>query len=343
VGDLGGAARVRPLGFSDTSFRFTRLSPFVVTLEDFRLGGEHPSLTIDWLELRFSVPDVFRGRIDRLRARGVEIPLVTDGTRVRAPLLERTETLVSSRRNEGLPLPLFSRASRSAKPPSMICVCPSAPQPARRRGAGLQPRRVLRGGGRTLVRGLGDSASFLGRPERRGGVNARVSGALTPSNGAWQASAELTVERGEALVACLRRIAPNRIAAFPVLATNVGVTVRGTLSARAWTQVDAFESALELKRGSGFTWGERGEHVRFQTFRVEASGAPRDAQARFSAGVSGFRCGRRRGGGRGNGTVVRRPGTVRFRQTETNRVVCASGDADLRGARPCACCRMSCR
>jgi hypothetical protein len=320
---------LRRLGVSDVSFRLTRLSPDGVTVEDVRFGGAHPVLAVDWLELRFSPAELRHGRIDRLRVRGVDVPLVVDGQRLRLPLQERVSALLTNRVTAGV-----DRAAAGAPAFSVPAIGEVSVYDLRmplQTADGRELERVVCSGG-VFAEADASRMRFWGDLRTTFGVEGRFSGSATPLDGAWRAESELKAKRVEDLVARLRTIAPDAVSAVcGVALSNVSATVRGSVSVRSWSQVTAFDGSLELGRGSGFSWGSRGENLRFQTFRVEGSGTPGDAQCRFSMGVSGFRLGGGLGAEQDDGRLLGARGTVRWSQSATNRSVRAVCDTDLPG------------
>ena len=71
-------------GLADATCRLVRLSPGCVVLEDFRLGAPEAVLTIGRAEVRFTCPDVARGRLDSIRVSGLRTCVTIDGGQVLA-------------------------------------------------------------------------------------------------------------------------------------------------------------------------------------------------------------------------------------------------------------------
>lgn len=325
-------------GLPDVSFRLARLSPSCVVVEDVRLGDPvSPLLAVERAEVRYSLADALGGHIDRVRISGVETPFVWRSSGVCSPLLERLATVVSNaaagsrgvavarpRTPAGLPVGEVSLYDvrvplRAADGRELDRLCVDVVAVAEPDTLGGKDRSAGR------LRVLANAKDSLG-------LEARLAGALTPQSGSWSASAEAKVRRVDDWVAPLRAAAPEWLARLPVLPTNCSAAVRGTASGSGWTRVGPFEGTFELGRNSGVVWGSKGEYVRLQTFRVEASGTPADVQCRLSAGVSGFRV---EGGGlqaaQEEGRLLGLRGSARLQQTATNRTLRATCDTDLPG------------
>ncbi len=84
-------------GLADVDFRLTTLAPGRIVIEDVRWGTPAPAVSVDWLEIRFSYPDVTRGWLDRVRIRGIRTPLVVKAGRATSPLVERVAALAAVR------------------------------------------------------------------------------------------------------------------------------------------------------------------------------------------------------------------------------------------------------
>jgi hypothetical protein len=87
-------------GFADADFTIRTLSPGHVVVEDIRVGMPVPSLTIDRVDVRFSIREVLRRRIERVTVRGVRTQVTVDGGKVTSPLYERVRPLLESQPKE---------------------------------------------------------------------------------------------------------------------------------------------------------------------------------------------------------------------------------------------------
>ncbi len=320
-------------GLSDASFTLVRLSPGCVILENLRLGVPEPVLTVGRIEVRFSYPEVSRGQLDRLRVTGVRTQLVIDGGRAVSPLLERLKPLLKEQAERGIARP------------------PDASQQEQKFSVGeasvydVQVALKL-ADGRDVMTLLGD-ASVVSEPaggERRSeryrlwtslrdsvGSQATVSGTVDPETGALALVPDVKIKSVEALLGRVRLIAPAPVATLAAFPTNCSLAVRGSLAVAGWTNAGPFEGVVELGRGSTFTLAKPEGFVRLQSFRIEASGTPRDVQCRLSAGLAGFRVGGQLEASQEEGRLLSVRGTARFRQTPTNRWVHATLDSDLPG------------
>jgi len=322
-------------GVFDASFRIANLSASRVVVEDFSLGGEEPVLTVKWAEARFALSDAIHGQVARVRLRGVETPLVWRGARLDSALQARLSTLVSNAAARGRGNDVKSRSP--------------APFVAPVGEFSLYDLRVpLRAADGREIDCLRCDLGAVAEPESAGcsetgrfrlwadardalGAEARLSGTVAARSGEWTVSAEAKAKRVDAWVAALRSAAPEWAARLPALPTNCSASVRGAVSGGGWTRIGPFEGNFELGRNSGLVWGTRGEYVRFQTFRVEASGIPQDVQCRVSAGVSGFRVGGGLQAAQEEGRLLGVRGSVHLSQTATNWIARTVCDADLPG------------
>lgn len=317
-------------GLSDATFKLARLSPGCVVVENLRLGAAEELLVIDRAEVRFTTPDVTRGRVDQIRIRGVRTPAIIDGGTVRLPLYERVQAL------------LAREAAHLA----------AAGEPAARPVVGevsvydLQVPVRLAGGAEVMT--LRGDASVFSEPEARGhsggeryrfalragdgaGAQARCDGALEPATGGVSLSGELKVGDVGLLLARARLVAPERLSPVTVAPEGFSVTVRGSLAASGWTNLGPFEVSAEVGRGSALAVKAPDAFVRFQTLRIDASGTPQDVQARLSVGLAALRVGGQIQAAQEEGRLVGMRGTARYRQTPTNRVARATLDSDLPG------------
>ena len=320
-------------GLADASYNLVRLSPGCVVLEDVRLGAPEAVLSIGRAEVRFTYPDVALGRLDSVRVRGVRTQVMAEGGRVISPLLERLKPLLAANAARG-----------DTRPPDRV------PAPARFTVGEVSVYDVQVAVKQTNgddVATVCCDAGVLSEPDAHGaipskyrlwarlsdggGAQGRFEGSLAPDMGAVSVSGDMKLASVEVLLARARRVAPLALSRMTAAPTNCSLTVRGSLALTSWTNAGPFEVAAELGRGSAFTFAQPEGLVRFQTFRLEASGTPQDAQCRLSAGIAGFRVGGQLQASQEEGRLLGVRGTARFRQTSTNRWVSASLDTDLPG------------
>jgi hypothetical protein len=313
-------------GFADASFRLTRLSPGCVVVEEVRLGGASPVLSVDWAEARFSFPEILRGQLDRVRVRGVETAVVFEAGKPQSPLFERLQGVLKAS---------GGTASGASGGSNVFSVGEVSVYDLR------LPLRL--GGGAELAQLRGDlSAVSEPGPVREryrlwtrfteaSGLRVEVAGRVDPLSGEVSLAPDVRIPRMERWLECATLVAPDQMARLTAFPSNCTFALRGAFSAAGWTNVGPFEVTAELGRGSLFSLKEPEGWVRFQTLRLEASGTPLDVQSRLSVGVSGFRIGSQDQVSQEEGRLLSMRGTARFRQTPTNRVVRATLDSDLPG------------
>lgn len=325
-------------GLHDACFRLARLSSDRVVVEGLCLGEGSPVFSVDWAEARFSYPDILMGRLDRLRIRGVRVPLVVEPSGgVRSPLAERIQTLAAARaektaghgaeRGGGLDVGGMGVGELSVYDVQV----PVA-------DAEGKPVMLLRGDLSAVCEPQGDASGAAVSDRYRiwavlrddVGSRMQLDGTVEPASGRVTLTPELKVSDAGALFERARHVVPDMPDAGRVVSTNGGVTLRGTFSVDAWTNVGPFEASAELRRGSSFAWPAHGAFVRFQSMRVDVSGTPRDVQCRVSVGVGGFKGGRFQAS-QEEGRMLSLRGSARWRQTITNETVTAVLDSDLPG------------
>jgi hypothetical protein len=336
-------------GLADVTFALRQLTPGHVVVEDIRVGMPAPVLAIDRVDVRFSFLEVLQRHVERVTVSGVRTRLTMGGGQVSSPLADRLKPLLDAQ-----------SAGGCARPPK-------AAQAVFTLGAGtLQNARVavlLAGGG--VLTTLRFDAGLLSEPAARPSlgldgtnprlegerprepppacyrvwgsvcdealIQAKVEGTVDSGTGAVSLTPELKILHAEKIVEWARAIAPQLAVQIPVFPTNGTLAVRGSVALQSWTNVGPFEVSAELGRGSEWMLPGKDTFVRFQSFRVEASGTPRDMQCRVSAGVSGFKAGGQLQASQEEGRLLSLRGTARFRQTATNQWVTAALDSDLPG------------
>ncbi len=337
---LGAATRLarRALereGLGDVSFRLVRLSPGCLAVEDLRVGEHEPVFSADRVEARFTLEELRRGQLARLRVRGVRVPAVVDGGRLVIPLQQWLAEVVAARARRG------SGASSVSEDddvlPSVGELSAYDVQVPVRTAAGEEVA-TLRGEAGLVAEPL--ALSPIAAPVRYRawaevsdpvGVRGSLSGTVLPQTGELNLSCELRVKDAGAAVERARLAMPDRIGALPVSPTNCSFALRGSLAVSGWTSLGPFDVTAELGRGSAFTLRGGDGFVRFQTCRAEASGTLQDAQCRLSAGVAGFRAGSQIRASQQEGRLLSLRGAASYRETPTNRLVRASLESDLPG------------
>ena len=331
-------------GFADVTFTLRKLTPGHVAVEDIRVGAPAQVLAIDRVDVYFSLGEVLLRHVERITVRGVRTRLTVDNGKVISPVYERVRPLLAS-----------GAARGDARPPDAASKHFSL-------GVGeLRDTQIAvesQGGAllTTLTFDAGlvsESATGLhGASPRLEGerpreppdryrvwgtmrdaenVNLRAEGTVNPTTGALSLMPEVKIKSVEKLVDLFCRAAPAQAAGMPAFPTNCTLTARGAFSAQGWTNAGPFEVNAELGRGSTVVFPGKDASVKFQSFRVEASGTPRDMQCRLSAGVSGFKVDGQRQVSQEEGRMLSLRGTARFRQTATNQWVTATLDSDLPG------------
>ena len=311
-------------GFSDVSFRLLQVSPRRVVVEDIRVGHPVPVLAVDRLDLRFSLRELAQRHVERIHVEGVRSWVVAHDGKVASPLAERLRLVLDAARRDPEPSgprqTRFSLGTGTARDVRLEVV-----------SADRVPLAEL-----TAEAGaVSDSSSqyhVWARAQDGRSLRLKVEGRVCVDTGAAVLEPELKIGDVGALVELARQMAPTSTSAHLGLSpTNCGVTVRGVFSLEQWTNAGPFEISAELGRGSAFTFPEAQAFVRFQTLRLEASGTPRDAQCRLSAGVSGFKVGGQLQASQEEGRMLSLRGAARMRQTATNQWLTATLDSDLPG------------
>jgi hypothetical protein len=319
-------------GFPDATFKLVRLSLGCVVLEDVRLGAPDPVLAMDWVDVRFSVPEVIRGQLDRVRMRGVRTSAVVSDDRLLLPLHERLKAFLAARTSLG------RGPSEGARKPAKFEIGELSCYDIQVSVRSADGREVvaLRCDASALSEPLAQDAAspryrFSAQVGDGGCSTVRIDGTVVPDEGRVACDGDLKVARIDDWVTRARRLAPQRLSGLGALPTNGSFSVRGSFALTDWTNTGPFEVAAELGRGSAFSFLRPEGDVRFQSFRVEASGTPQDVQCRLSAGVSGFRLGTRFQTAQEDGRLLSVRGTARFRETATNRWAQATLDSDWPG------------
>ena len=312
-------------GLHEVSFRLAQLDMGRVVVENIRLDSPKPVLEIGRIELRFLVADVVRGHVENVRVSGVRTRVVADGGKIVSPAYEKFKkwqaeqvSRKGARPVKAEPAKVLLRSASVGDVQVEVSLAGGAPVATVTVEAGV----LAEADGQYRVWGsAGDGRN----------VRAGFDGTVRADSGAVALNPEVDVKNLGELVELARMFSPDRVAALPVLPTNCSLKVRGSVGVEGWTNVGPFEASAELGRNSTFLIPGQDRFVRFQTLRFEASGTPRDMQARVSAGVSGFRLGGGRQVAQEEGRMLSLRSAVRYRQTATNQWVTATLDSELPG------------
>ena len=312
-------------GLADLSFRLSQLSPGRVVVQDIRWGKPAPVLSVDRVDVRFSLPELKRRRVERLDVQGVKTTLISGRGKMNSPLAERLKPmLAAAQKGRGAvrapgAAARFSVSAATVRDVRVEVVSSDrAPLAELTMGAGAMSEAA----DRYRVWGCAqDGRSF----------SLKAEGTVLADAGQVSVTPELRIGDVGALIELARRIVPERVAAFAAVPTNCSLTARGDFSFENWTNAGPFEVSAELGRGSAFAVPSQDAWVRFQTLRAEAAGTPRDASFRVSAGVAGFRIGGLLQASQEVGRMLSLRGSARFRQTATNQWLTATLDSDLPG------------
>ena len=311
-------------GLTDVSFRLSRLTPGRVTVENIRMGAAEPVLSVERVDMRFSLLELKRRCLGRVQVSGVRTALqVKDGKPI-SPVWERLKPV------------LEAAAKRS------VCPAAAAETPFSIWLGTVRDVRVdiLSADSLPLTRLTLNADAFA---ESRGqyrvwgevldGDRFRLTagGTVLADTGAVTLKPELKIGDVGGLMDLARRLVPERAQSWAVFPTNCSLTVQGAIALANWTNVGPFEVGAALGRGSEFAAPSKAAFLRFQSFRLEAAGTPDDMQCRLSAGIAGFRLGPDFEAGQESGRMLGLRGSARFRQTVSNQCVTATLDSDLPG------------
>jgi hypothetical protein len=75
-------------GLSDVTFQIASVRLDRIVLREVQMGVDPSVVRVDWLEARFSFPEIFKGEVDRVRASGIQLPLIAGENTITVPLLE---------------------------------------------------------------------------------------------------------------------------------------------------------------------------------------------------------------------------------------------------------------
>ena len=312
-------------GLQDVSFRLARLDLGCVVVEGFRWGDPVSVLEIGRAEIRFTVADVFCGYVENVCVSGVRTRMTVEGGKLVSPLQKKARVLLipqtdvrgaRRKKTDKVKIPLRSGSLHDMQVEVVL--------------AGGVPATVLTVEGGALAETDGKYRVW-GSLCEAGNVRAGFEGTVQTESGKILLNPDVGVKNMMGLINLARLVAPEQVAALPVLPTDCSLNARGSLAIEGWTNAGPFEVSAELGRNSTFQVSGKDRFVRFQNLRVTASGMPHDVQARVSAGVSGFRLGGDRQVAQEEGRLLSLRSTLQFRQTATNQWVTATFDSDLPG------------
>ncbi len=333
-------------GLSDVTFTIGELTPGHIAVEDIRVGAPEPVLAIDRVDVRFSLPEVLRRHVERITVSGVRTRLTVDNGKVTSPVYERVRPLLAARAKNApggaaanTVLSLGSGSLQDAQVTvesvggvpltTLTFDAGLMSEPARQSLAlhGTNPRLE----GERPREPPSDCYRVWGGVRDADNVSLRVEGAVKPDTGAIALMPEVKIKSVEKLFDMARLAAPVQMAQLQAVPTNCALTVRGAFAVECWTNVGSCEMNAEFGRGSTVAFPGKDAWVRFQSFRVEASGTPRELQCRLSAGVSGFKVDGQHQVSQEEGRMLSLRGAARFLQTATNQWVTATLDSDMPG------------
>ena len=314
-------------GLHDVSFRLSYVSPYRVVVEDLCFGNTERLLTVERVDLRFSVQDLLRRHLERVHVQGVHTTLMADGGKLFSPLVERLQPLVQA-----------AQAKRGAAASTVNegCQCFSLWMATLRdvqvdvvSGEGVPITSLTLDAG--VVSEATDRYRMWGRVQDDRSFHLKTEGSVRVDTGAVTVTPELVIDDVGQFIDRARVVIPSQIELASVITTNGSLTVRGSLAVTNWTQVGPFQLNVEFGRGSAFSVPSKDVFVRFQTMRIDCSGTPMDVLCRVNAGVSGFRVGGQFEASQEEGRMVSLRGAARFLQRATNQWVTATLDSDLQG------------
>ncbi len=230
-------------GLADARFQLAFLSPWRMVLEDIRLGTPEPVLSVDWMEIRFSYPDVIRGRLDRVRIRGIRTQIDVDAGQASSPLVTRIDALIAEREAASS----RNRVVRRDDPSDTFGVGELSVY-------GMQVPVVGADGGTvlTVAGDFGLVAEPGGAPEGdRGpdryrlwarvgdgaGLRVALTGSGVPANGQVALASEVELLDAAAWVQRMRRVWPDLPDAPRFVSAGRDLTLEGSLACDGWTNL----------------------------------------------------------------------------------------------------------
>ena len=311
-------------GFSDVSFRLSRLESGRVTIEDFRLGTPDPMLAVGEVDVRFSLADLMRRHVERVHVQGVRTWLTVCEGKPDFPVYARLKPTLARPARQG------ARLAGNGAAKGSVWMASARDVRVDVMSAGHEPLASLTMEAGALAE-TGGLYRVWGRLQDGHALRLQAEGTVQAESGDVSVTPELTVGDLGSLVALARRLTPEQLAGLTLFPTNCSLTLQGAFAFANWTNAGAFEVSAALGRGSGFDMPSKDALVRFQSLRVEASGTPREVQCRVNAGLSGFRFGPDFEASQDSGRMLSLRGSARFCQSATHQSVTATFDSDLPG------------
>lgn len=315
-------------GLSDVTFQLASVRLDRIELREVQMGGDQPVVRVDWLEARFSFPEILKGEVDRVRACGIQLPLIAGEHTITVPLLERLQKIASSPAGD---------AGRGLE----------ANRPSVRRfrigeGSVYQVQMPVRRTDGTVLTTLNCEATLLFDPtdvqtdryrfrysmEDGTGVQFSASGRVSPWIGETQLAVEAKIRNVSELLAVAQAVHPLDI---PFAVSNCSAIARATFSSTAWTNMGLFEGSVELGRGSIVAFPRQESDVILQSFKIDLSGRMAEWQARLNIGLAGVRMKGDRTFVQEEGRMLSLRGGLRFQDLGTNLAVRATMDTALSG------------
>ena len=315
-------------GLSDVTFQLASVRLDRVVLREVQMGRDTPVLRVDWLEARFSYPEIFKGEVDRVRACGIQLPLIAGENTVTVPFLERLKKIASS------PTGDVGTGSEALVPSTRrfrIGEC-----------SVYQVQMPVRGVDGKLLTTLNSEATVLFDPtdlqtdryrlrcslENATGVQFVASGRVSPWIGETQLAVEAKIKNVSEVLAMAHVVHPMDI---PFAVSNCSISARATVSSTAWTNMGRVEGSLELGRGSIVSFPRQESDVILQSCKVDFSGNMAEWQVRLNSGLSGVRMKGDRTFVQEEGRMLSLRGGLRFQDLGTHQAVRATLDTDLSG------------
>ncbi|MEI7947446.1 MAG: YdbH domain-containing protein [bacterium] len=315
-------------GLSDVTFQLASVRLDRVVFREVQMGGATPVVRVDWLEARFSFPEIFKGEVDRVRACGIQLPLIAGENAVTVPFLERLQKIVSSPTgNSGTESEAIAPSTRRFRIGE--CSVYQVQMPVRRKD------------GKVLTT-LNSEATVIFDPtdlqtdryrlrcsmEDATGVQFLASGRVSPWIGETQLALEAKIRNVSEVLAMAQVVHPMDI---PFAVSNCSISVRATFCSTAWTNMGRVEGIVELGRGSIVSFPRQESDVILQSFKVDFSGRMSEWQVRLNIGLAGVRMKGDRTFVQEEGRMLSLRGGLRFQDLGTNHAVRATMDTDLSG------------
>lgn len=316
------------LGLSDVTFQLASVRLDRIVLKDVQMGKDAPVVRVDWLEARFSFPEILKSEVDRVRACGIQLPLIATEHAITVPLLERLQKIASSPTGKAGTSPA---AIRPTTPNFRIGEC-----------SVYQVQIPVRRTDGKILTTLNSEATVLFDPtaqqtdcyrlrcslEDAAGVQFSASGRVSPWIGELQLAVEAKIKNVSEVLAVAQAVHPLDL---PFAVSNCSITARATFGSTAWTNMGRVEGSVELGRGSIVAFPRQESDIILQSFKVDLSGSMSEWNARLNIGLAGVRMKGDRTFVQEEGRMLSLRGGLRFQDLGTNQAVRATLDTDLSG------------